>query len=1039
MKIAVWNSESDSIESFMDTAESFSELVIFDALDDFLEEEEEEDFDLLVVDYDSDKKAVDKFIKTLRKEEVETKVLLLSNILTPKQLVKHQSSKSGADIYLRTPLTKDLLQSIFEPFFDIKIESESKSKDEVSDVHQAKLSKHDQTMQTRILQDHSVDSEISQEAKELSDVIEEKFKVVFSEEESHAAKMLAEIEEKEQNEQLSPNEISLEDDEEDEISLGDDDIEEELSLGEDDDEELLLGEDDDEELSLGEDDDEELSLGEENIEEELSLDAENIEDEAPDESTRLDTASVEPPPLEDLELADGNEEGMTVAVEQKDEVALEEVEGEALDFAEGGDDQIIAVVETQDNVALEEVDGEALDFAQGADAETIAVVETQDNVALEEVEGEALDFAEGGDIETIAVVETQDNVALEEVEGEAIGFAESADAETVVAVESKDEIELAQDSDEAIELSADGDAPENIAIVTDEIDLSAEAKPTPAPAKQEEKVMATEDDENTLDIGGDEDILDIGGDDESLDLLADIDEGDDLDLGVDDDMLEIGGEDDSLDVDADLGEEESLDLGSDEEMLEIGMEEDSLEMSAQEDEVEALDLGEEDSLELGGEDDIEMDGDDLNLEQVDDIDDDAVADLEFGSGEDLDETDTDLSALDLPEAPDVTDADLSFDSESKGDHSDDVMAKLAEIDAMMDDSTPIMGTQNEATGEHEFTPEGHAESQLAEIDEMTEVLPVEKNDEATNPAMDMEEAQDLSDTLSALTGDSGFENIEFTNSNDVEALESVNEVEDFSEDDLSFGTGEEELASGPPPAEPPAEPEMLTPAVSTPPPAAPSSVGASEHNAYMQHHSEELTRYGESIKNLREEREYLLAQIQKLQENNENLKRDKNSLKAQLDEKKIELTIVKKRHEKEMDEIKYQLDVSNDRREVLEEKNRQFEKEYENLNRKVKVDITKVRSRERDLENKLEMLRADAEMQIRNRDQKILELKRKIDTLQFDVENIQVQERKVVTNNHQLEDKMQKVIRSLRRAIGELEEDGSSIRSIEEIKKNLDV
>ena len=140
-----------------------------------------------------------------------------------------------------------------------------------------------------------------------------------------------------------------------------------------------------------------------------------------------------------------------------------------------------------------------------------------------------------------------------------------------------------------------------------------------------------------------------------------------------------------------------------------------------------------------------------------------------------------------------------------------------------------------------------------------------------------------------------------------------------------------------------------------------------------------------------------------------------------------------------MDEIKYQLDVSNDRREVLEEKNRQFEKEYENLNRKVKVDITKVRSRERDLENKLEMLRADAEMQIRNRDQKILELKRKIDTLQFDVENIQVQERKVVTNNHQLEDKMQKVIRSLRRAIGELEEDGSSIRSIEEIKKNLDV
>ena len=66
----------------------------------------------------------------------------------------------------------------------------------------------------------------------------------------------------------------------------------------------------------------------------------------------------------------------------------------------------------------------------------------------------------------------------------------------------------------------------------------------------------------------------------------------------------------------------------------------------------------------------------------------------------------------------------------------------------------------------------------------------------------------------------------------------------------------------------------------------------------------------------------------------------------------------------------------------------QFENEYENLNRKVRVDITKVKSRENELEGKLEMLRSDADIQIRNRDQKILELKRKIDTLEFDNESI---------------------------------------------------
>ena len=426
-----------------------------------------------------------------------------------------------------------------------------------------------------------------------------------------------------------------------------------------------------------------------------------------------------------------------------------------------------------------------------------------------------------------------------------------------------------------------------------------------------------------------------------------------------------------------------------------------------------------DSLDLGGDDesmDLSSDSDDdgLNLEQEEQIDESIGDDLEFGVGDDLgDEAieEAGLSASDLPAAPDgldnlddlefgggdeVADQDLSFDSEDTGQHSDDVMAKLAEIDAMMDDIPAEVAAQDEATGEHEIPPELHAQAQLAAIDEMTEVIP-------TNG---------LDDELDA------------------------GGLDDIGEDDLSFGADlqaeepeQEKISAEAPIPKAPAP----TPAASMP------AVNVADHQAFVQHHGEELTRYGETIKNLREEREELLAQIQSLTEKNETLKRDQLAMKAELDEKKIELTIVKKRHEKQVDELKYHLDISNDKKDMLEEKNKQFEREYENLNRKIKVDLNKVRSRERDLENKLEMLRSDAEMQIKNRDQKILELKRKIDTLQFDVESMQVQERKVSSSNHQLEDKMEKVMRTLRRAIGELEEDGSSIRSIEEIKKNLDV
>jgi len=68
-----------------------------------------------------------------------------------------------------------------------------------------------------------------------------------------------------------------------------------------------------------------------------------------------------------------------------------------------------------------------------------------------------------------------------------------------------------------------------------------------------------------------------------------------------------------------------------------------------------------------------------------------------------------------------------------------------------------------------------------------------------------------------------------------------------------------------------------------------------------------------------------------------------------------------------------------------------------------------------------------------------LELKRKIDTLEFDIESIQLKERKTVDNNYAMEERMDRVINTLRRAIGELESEDAPIRNLEALKKNLDV
>jgi hypothetical protein len=212
-----------------------------------------------------------------------------------------------------------------------------------------------------------------------------------------------------------------------------------------------------------------------------------------------------------------------------------------------------------------------------------------------------------------------------------------------------------------------------------------------------------------------------------------------------------------------------------------------------------------------------------------------------------------------------------------------------------------------------------------------------------------------------------------------------------------------------------------------------------DHQAIKGHHNDELMRLGETIKNLREDREQLLGRVKDLEEFQGNKDRNSVSVKAELDEKKIEISILRKRYVQQIEEMKVQLDISNEKKEILAEKNKQFENEYENLNRKVRVDITKVKSRENELEGKLEMLRSDADIQIRNRDQKILELKRKIDTLEFDNESIQSRGQKIVNNKYELEGKMEKVIQTLRSAIGELEDDSSMARTMKDVKKSLDV
>ena len=106
---------------------------------------------------------------------------------------------------------------------------------------------------------------------------------------------------------------------------------------------------------------------------------------------------------------------------------------------------------------------------------------------------------------------------------------------------------------------------------------------------------------------------------------------------------------------------------------------------------------------------------------------------------------------------------------------------------------------------------------------------------------------------------------------------------------------------------------------------------------------------------------------------------------------------------------------------------------------KNKIDVKKVQMRERELEQKLELLKSDAETQIRHRDLKILELKRKIDGMEFDMESISQQEKRSVESRFELEDKLEKAIKTLRSAITVLEDETDRTNALNALKKNIDM
>ena len=143
----------------------------------------------------------------------------------------------------------------------------------------------------------------------------------------------------------------------------------------------------------------------------------------------------------------------------------------------------------------------------------------------------------------------------------------------------------------------------------------------------------------------------------------------------------------------------------------------------------------------------------------------------------------------------------------------------------------------------------------------------------------------------------------------------------------------------------------------------------------------------------------------------------------------IEKQVYEKSSQQEVDDAKFELKKRNDKVKVLEIEVRKMVDETEKLKERVKMDIRKIRTREKELENRLEILKKDSEALLASREQKIVDLKRKLDTTEFNLDLLQDKYEQEKKNSAQLREKLDRAAQAVRVAGGLLHTMESSVTS----------
>ena len=245
---------------------------------------------------------------------------------------------------------------------------------------------------------------------------------------------------------------------------------------------------------------------------------------------------------------------------------------------------------------------------------------------------------------------------------------------------------------------------------------------------------------------------------------------------------------------------------------------------------------------------------------------------------------------------------------------------------------------------------------------------------------------------------------------------------------------------------PPAEAFSLSQALAAPAeePARPARTTRKRAAAVESEDVETLRKY---LRIKEEQLEISDDERQELSRENERLQKDAHTLQLRLRElEHLEAEMAKKVSQMEEDRRNAEFHQRQEKEEhdregrAHSERARQLEtqladstEKYENLRVRVRKDIRKIRENERDLEARLELLRRDSETLLRTRDERVLEMQRKIDALEFDLDQVQDSKVQAQMEAERYLAKLSRVARALHVATGLIEHEHASDDELDDL------